>query len=75
MLVYDRDSGNGKYMLFVLYQVPLASDGQEQSSYTDTSSSIKNIYALEKDGDRIIASGKTGWSDEGSKEYREATGE
>ena len=28
MLVYDRDSGNGKYMLFVLYQVPLASGGR-----------------------------------------------
>lgn len=75
MLVYDRDSENGKYMLFVLYQVPLASDGQEQASYTDSSSSIKNIYALEKDGDGIIASGKTGWDDTGSKEYREATGE
>ena len=36
---------------------------------------ILEIYAYVYAGDSVISSGKTGWSDAGSEEYRDATGE
>lgn len=62
-LVYDRTSKNSVCELFVLYK----EEGDEQH--------ILEMYAVEPETEQVIASGKRSWSDVGSEEYREATGE
>lgn len=65
-LVYDRASKNGACELFVLYQEDMVT-GEEKH--------ILEMYAAEPESERVIASGRRTWSDVGSEEYREATGE
>lgn len=64
-LVYDRPSKNGACELFVLYR----SSGESDSEV------IVDMYAVESDTGRAIVSGKKTWSDVGTEEYREITGE
>lgn len=70
-LVYDRESQNGLCGLYVYYRAPRAADG----SWSPMDAEILEIYAYVYAGDSVISSGKTGWSDAGSEEYRDATGE
>ena len=70
-LVYDRESPNGLCGLYVYYRAPRAADG----SWSPMDAEILDIYAYVYAGDSVISSDKTGWSDAGSEEYRDATGE
>ncbi len=74
-LVYDRDSKNGKCYLYVLYRSPYDEDNKCYYSYTSDMTQIMDIYAVVKGENKVIASGRTAWTDVGSREYREATGE
>ena len=64
-LVYDRPSKNGACELFVLYR----------SAGGTSDEVIEDMYAVEIDTGKVVASGKKAWSDVGTKEYRELTGE
>lgn len=64
-LVYDRSSRNGACELFVLYR------SVEDSDYEE----IVDMYAVETATGKVVASGRKAWSDVGTKEYREMTGE
>ncbi|SHH02787.1 Helix-turn-helix [Anaerosphaera aminiphila DSM 21120] len=68
---YDRDSKNNKCGLYVLYRSKKVSDG----SYSRLDAKILDIYAFEYSSGTVISSGKMSWSDVGSKEYKELTGE
>lgn len=71
-LVYDRTSKNGACELFVLYKEHYAEeDGMGQSDAT----AILNMYAVEVDTGKVVAANKQSWSDVGTREYRELTGE
>lgn len=63
-LVYDRPSANEKCDLFVYYLYG-----------ADSSVSILEFYAVNKQTLAVIPGEKTDWSDSGSKEYQKATGE
>lgn len=63
-LVYDRPSKNGACELFVLYR-----------SAGGTDEVIEDMYAVEMDSGKVVISGKKTWSDVGTEEYRELTGE
>lgn len=64
-LVYDRPSKNGACELFVLYRSVEGSDNE----------AIVDMYAVETATGKVVVSGKKAWSDVGTKEYREMTGE
>lgn len=70
-LAYDRDSKNGKCGLYVLYQVSKDSDG----SYSPSDATIEDIYAYNYVSGVVVDSGRKSWSDAGSDEYRQMTGE
>ncbi len=71
-LVYDRTSKNGGCELFVLYKEHYAEEGgMGQSDAT----AILNMYAVEVDTGKVVAADKHSWSDVGTREYRELTGE
>jgi len=70
-LRFDRESQNGKCLLYVYYEA----DKNEDGSYSPTEARILDMFAYVIDTGEVIASGKTAWSDVGTKEYREATGE
>ena len=67
-ILYDRDSSNGKCALYVLYQSK--NSGEENS---DTQ--ILEMYAYEYASGKVITADRHAWSDVGTDEYREATGE
>lgn len=64
-LVYDRPSKNGACELLVLYRT---AEGSENEAIVD-------MYAVETVTGKVVASGRKAWSDVGTKEYREMTGE
>ncbi|MDE7199858.1 MAG: hypothetical protein K2O15_13395, partial [Lachnospiraceae bacterium] len=63
--VYDRTSENGACELLVLYRSQEGSDNE----------AIVDMYAVETATGKVVASGRKAWSDVGTKEYREMTGE
>lgn len=70
-LRYDRESKNENCLLYVYYE----SDKYEDGSYSPTEARILDMYAYVPETGEVIVSGKKTWSDVGSAEYREATGE
>ncbi|QJD12585.1 YcxB family protein [Streptococcus canis] len=70
-LQYDRDSQNGKCGLYVLFKASKSLDG----SWSPNDAQMQNTYAYEYSTGAIVESGKTDWSDTGSKEYQKLTGE
>lgn len=64
-LVYDRPSKNDACELLVLYRSLEGSDDE----------AIVDMYAVETATGKVAASGRKAWSDVGTKEYREMTGE
>ncbi len=70
-LIYDRDSQNGACAIYVYYESEKAEDG----SWSPGDAVILDMYAYVYDTGEVIDSGRKAWSDVGSSEYREATGE
>lgn len=70
-LRFDRTSDNGKCLLYVYYEA----DKYEDGSYSPTEARILDMFAYVIETGEVISSGKTTWSDVGTKEYRDATGE
>ena len=70
-LQYDRDSQNGNCGLYVLFKASKSSDG----SWSPSDAQMQNTYAYEYSTGAIVESGKTDWSDAGSEEYQNLTGE
>ena len=67
-ILYDRESTNGKCALYVLYQSATDKEG-------DSDPQIMEMYAYEYASGKVIMAGRRAWSDVGTDEYREATGE
>ena len=71
LLIYDRESANGACALFALESCPVEGYG----SWSIDNASLLDEYAYVHETGQVIASGKTSWSDAGSQEFRDATGE
>ena len=67
-ILYDRDSLNGKYALYVLYQSKNNGEGNLDPQ-------IMEMYAYEYSGGRVIVADRHARSEVGTDEYREAIGE
>lgn len=72
-LVYDRTSKNYACELFVLYKEHYTGEMGDMSSNDTTA--ILDMYAVEIGTGKVVAADKQSWSDVGTKEYRELTGE
>ena len=70
-LKYDRDSSDGTCGLYVLLRADKGSDG----SWSNQDAQIVDMYAYQYSTGATADSGKKDWSDTGSKEYQELTGE
>lgn len=70
-LMYDRDSKNEKCALYVYYECQKEADG----TWSPMDAKILGMYAFVYEDDTVIESGKTAWSDAGTEEYRNLTGE
>ncbi len=68
-LVYDRTSKNNECELFVFYKEHYTEDGINDAT------AILDMYAVEKSTGKVITAAKQSWSDVGTQEYRNATGE
>lgn len=71
LLQYDRDSENGSCGLYVYQRCEKDAYG----GWSRQEAQILNIYAYHYWDGVTAASGKTGWGDAPSREYRELTGE
>jgi hypothetical protein len=71
LLVYDRESANGACALFALESCPVEGYG----SWSIDGATLLDEYAYVHETGEVIASGKTSWSDTGTQEFRDATGE
>ena len=70
-VLFDRCSANEKCLLYVQYRASKDADG----SWSPADAQILDIYAYEEDSGAVVASGKKSWSDSGTQEYRDLTGE
>lgn len=71
LLVYDRESANGACALFALESCPVEGYG----SWSIDGATLLDEYAYVHETGEVIASGKTSWSDAGTQEFRDVTGE
>ena len=71
LLIYDRESANGACALFALESCPVEGYG----SWSIEEATLLDEYAYVYETGEVIASGKTSWSDAGTQEFRDATGE
>lgn len=71
ILVYDRESANGTCALFALESCPV----EEYGSWSIDHAMLLDEYAYVHETGEVIASGKTSWSDAGTQEFRDVTGE
>lgn len=67
-ILYDRESANGQCALYILYRSSAESGG-------DLYPQIVEMYAYEYTSGRVITADRHDWSDVGTDEYREVTGE
>lgn len=67
-ILYDRESVNGRCALYVLYRSSVESE-------EGSNPQIVEMYAYEYASGRVITADRHDWSDAGTDEYREATGE
>ncbi len=72
-LVYDRISKNDACELFVLYKEHYVED--ESGINLNDTTEIVDMYAVETATGKVIVADKQAWSDLGTEEYRELTGE
>lgn len=70
-VLFDRRSANEKCLLYVQYRASKDADG----TWSPADAQILDIYAYEEDSGAVVASGKKSWSDSGTQEYRDLTGE
>lgn len=68
-LVYDRTSKNEACELFVLYKEHYTKEDVNDGT------AILDMYAVEIATGKVIVADRQAWSDVGTKEYQEATGE
>lgn len=66
---FDRESKNGNCALYVLYEDSSA------SNFHSSTTKIIEMYAYEYSTGTVIVAGKQNWSDLGTEEYRNITGE
>lgn len=71
LLVYDRESANDACALFALESCPVEGYG----GWSIEEATLLDEYAYVHETGEVVASGKTSWSDAGSQEFRDATGE
>ena len=71
ILVYDRESANGACALFALESCPV----EDYGSWSIEEAALLDEYAYVHETGEVIASGKTSWSDAGTQEFRDVTGE
>lgn len=70
-VLFDRRSANEKCLLYVRYRADKGADG----SWAPADAQIIDIYAYDEGSGAVVASGKKSWSDSGTQEYRNLTGE
>lgn len=70
-VLFDRRSANEKCLLYVQYRANKDADG----SWSPADAQILDIYAYDEGSGAVVASGKKSWSDLGTQEYRDLTGE
>lgn len=70
-VLFDRRSANEKCLLYVWYRADKGADG----SWAPADAQIIDIYAYDEGSGAVVASGKKSWSDSGTQEYRDLTGE
>ena len=70
-VLFDRRSANEKCLLYVQYRADKVADG----SWAPTDAQIIDVYAYDEKSGAVVASGKKSWSDSGTQEYRDLTGE
>lgn len=70
-LLYDRKSDNGQCGIYVYYEA----DKQPDGTWQPAEARICNMYAYVYEDGRVITADRTSWSDAGTDEYRQATGE
>ena len=71
ILVYDRESANGTCALFALESCPV----EDYGNWSIEDAALLDEYAYVHETGEVIASGKTSWSDAGTQEFRDVTGE
>ena len=71
ILVYDRESANGACALFALESCPV----EDYGNWSIEDAALLDEYAYVPETGEVIASGKTSWSDAGTQEFRDVTGE
>ena len=70
-VLFDRRSANETCLLYVQYRADEVADG----SWAPADAQIIDVYAYDEDSGTVVASGKKSWSDSGTQEYRDLTGE
>lgn len=70
-VLFDRRSANEKCLLYVQYRADKGADG----SWAPSDAQIIDTYAYDEESGTVVASGKKSWSDSGTQEYRDLTGE
>lgn len=70
-VLFDRRSANEKCLLYVRYRADKDADG----TWSPADAQILDIYAYDEDSGTVVASGKKSWSDPGTQEFRDLTGE
>lgn len=70
-VLFDRRSANEKCLLYARYRADKGADG----SWASADAQIIDIYAYDEGSGAVVASGKKSWSDSGTQEYRDLTGE
>ena len=70
-VLFDRRSANERCLLYVQYRASKDADG----TWSPADAQILDTYAYDEDSGAVVASGKKSWSDSGTQEYRDLTGE
>lgn len=70
-VLFDRRSANEKCLLYVQYRANKDTDG----SWSPADAQILDIYAYDEESGAVVSSGKKSWSDSGTQEYCDLTGE
>lgn len=70
-VLFDRRSANERCLLYVQYRASKDADG----TWSPADAQILDTYAYDEDSGTVVASGKKSWSDSGTQEYRDLTGE
>lgn len=70
-LEYDRMSENGRCLLYTWIHAEKGTDG----TWGPSDAQLQDTFAVEESSGEVVASGKRDWSESGSQEYHDLTGE